>query len=131
MKPAPGRGRTVLVVEDDEVIGSCICDVAKSEGYVAERSADGADALAWLAAHRDRGPSVLIVDLVMPNVDGWEFLERVRSDPRLARVPVVIETAADVPDAVLPAASVRLRKPFGVEELVAALEVCSRGAEAR
>lgn len=82
--------RTVLVVDDQEDI-RLMCRVNLAlEGYDVLEASDGARALSLLAEHR---PDLVLLDVMMPVVDGWQVLDRIKADPRLATMPVVILTA--------------------------------------
>lgn len=87
-----GLNRTVLVIEDDPDVRNALAELLASEGYQVSASADGAEALDTL-----RGglrPSVIVLDLMMPKVDGWDFRRAQLEDPALAAVPVVLLTAS-------------------------------------
>ena len=78
---------SALVVEDDAVIRSVLVETLTDEGWTVREANDGATALAELEAWR---PSVIVLDLAMPTMDGWEFCERLGQDPALASIPVVV-----------------------------------------
>jgi two-component system, chemotaxis family, chemotaxis protein CheY len=84
--------QTILVIEDDPDVRSALTELLASEGYEVAATADGGEALDTL-----RGglrPSVIVLDLMMPRVDGWDFRRAQLEDPVLATVPVVLVTAA-------------------------------------
>jgi CheY-like chemotaxis protein len=109
-----------LVVEDDTATRAALVLLLQAEGCAADSVPDGRQALAYLSAHQP--PRLILLDMMMPVMDGWTFLAERRKDQALAAVPVVIFTAAsDVgrdyarglgADAVL-------RKPADPEELMA------------
>jgi CheY-like chemotaxis protein len=110
---------TVLVVEDDLDIRQALLEILEDNGFRAVGASDGAEALDFLLRARDL-PCVILLDLMMPVMDGASFREAQRREPRLASIPVVVLSAyrdvdrhADGIDAV----SV-LRKPPSVRELV-------------
>ena len=78
----------VLIVDDDDDIREALAMVLADEGYRAEVAADGILALEHLRTHD--APDLILLDLMMPRLDGEEVLAQIRSDPRLARVPVVV-----------------------------------------
>ena len=87
-----GPDPTVLVIEDDTDVRTALADLLSAEGYVVSVTADGGEALQTL-----RGglrPSVIVLDLMMPNVDGWDFRRAQLEDPALAEIPVVLLTAS-------------------------------------
>jgi CheY-like chemotaxis protein len=91
MPHSPGD-RFVLVVEDDPDTRSALRDLLALAGYRSLTAANGVDALRMLERDADV-PCVILLDLMMPVLDGWEFLERQKKNARLASVPVVILTA--------------------------------------
>lgn len=80
-------GKTILVVEDTELLRRMYADSLSRDGYDAQTAADGAEALTWLASGT---PDLILLDLIMPRMGGLEVLERVKADPRLKKVPVLI-----------------------------------------
>lgn len=113
---ATGR---ILLVEDDAAIREGVADGLAFEGYQADGVANGLEALAWL--EREGPPAVVVLDLLMPIMNGAQLLERMRADPRWASVPAVIMSAAMPTREALPAADAYLQKPFELAQLVAAL----------
>ena len=107
----------VLVVDDDESIRQIVRLCLGDEGYDVFEAANGLDALALLP---DCRPDLILLDLRMPVMDGWEFARRYRLGPG-PHVPIVAFIAAlnaEMEAADLDAASV-LAKPFDLEELLA------------
>jgi CheY-like chemotaxis protein len=82
----------VLVVEDDEATRTAVVLALRQQGYATTEAADGAAAAAALRAGPP--PRLVLLDLMMPATDGWDFLATRRLDPVLAAVPVVAFTAA-------------------------------------
>jgi len=85
----------VLVVEDDAATRELVCRTVRGEGYTVEEAADGSEALEVLATVV---PQLVMLDLMMPGVDGFEVLSTMRADPRLVDVPVVVLTAMNLGD---------------------------------
>jgi len=82
----------VLVIDDEADALDAISELLEDEGLKTLRASDGAEALALLqAGHR---PSLILLDLKMPVMDGREFLKRISSEPDLAEIPVAIVTAS-------------------------------------
>jgi CheY-like chemotaxis protein len=78
----------VLVVEDDHDLGMTLTDILEIAGYPVVTATDGRLALAYL---RDAPkPCVILLDLMMPGMDGWEFRRRQLQDPVLSKIPVII-----------------------------------------
>lgn len=113
---------TVLVVDDDPDIRETVGLVLGAHGYRVASAGDGAEALDWLRGNA--APAVILLDLMMPGTDGFEFRARQRADPTLSRVPVVVLTgagrAAERKQADLEAEV--LRKPVELEALLAIVE---------
>lgn len=108
-----GRAPRVAVVEDDADVREIVVQVLAELGFAAVGYADGRAALA--ALRRPGGvPAVILLDLEMPGMSGWELRRELLRDPLLARVPVVVASGAD-PSSV--EADAFLPKPYGTEAL--------------
>jgi signal transduction histidine kinase/CheY-like chemotaxis protein len=83
----------ILVVEDDPVARELICRLLEKEGFISREAENGRAALDSVTASR---PSLILLDLMMPVMDGFEFLETLRQDPACVDLPVVIITAKDL-----------------------------------
>jgi len=83
--------RTVLVVDDDEDVRDTLRDVLTLLGRTTVAAVDGVEALDELNRHVR--PCLILLDLVMPRMDGWRFLEVLRKDARLKAIPVVVISA--------------------------------------
>ncbi len=105
----------VLVVDDDPDIREVVADLLRIEGLPVRAAADGFAALEQLTSGSGR-PSVVLLDLMMPRMDGWELARRMRADAALAPIPICTMSAVDgVPEGVVHA----LKKPFDPDELIA------------
>jgi len=82
----------ILVVDDDDDIRDALQDVLESEGYKTLGAANGREALDLLHTSTDR-PSLVLLDLMMPEMDGWEFLMKVDAEPELRGMPVALMSA--------------------------------------
>ena len=82
-------GRRVLIVEDEPTIAETLADLLGDEGYVPTISVDGA---ALAVAHAEP-PALILLDAMMPGLDGAEVCRRLKADPRTAHVPVILLTA--------------------------------------
>jgi DNA-binding response OmpR family regulator len=105
-----------LIVEDDEAIRDALGAVARLAGFTAELAADGLEALRYVQT-AERLPEVILLDLMMPLMDGWQFLERRRES--FATVPVIVISAKSEPP--LPADVQLLRKPVSLESIIEAM----------
>lgn len=113
-----------MVVEDDPDIRACMQEILEDEGYSVSTAADGAEALALLA--KGRRPCVMLVDLLMPVMDGVELIERLRLDQDLGKIPVVAISAAAAVEP--PEGTPLLRKPVGYDAILEVVEArCGAG----
>ncbi|QSQ24436.1 response regulator [Pyxidicoccus parkwayensis] len=108
---------TVLVVEDDFDVREGLSDALQDLGVAVTAVRHGWEALGMLTAGLT--PSIVLVDLLMPVMDGADFLARLRTNPDWDTLPVVIMTASGQP--LPPGADALLRKPFDMGELLALL----------
>jgi two-component system chemotaxis response regulator CheY len=108
----------VLVVDDDPDLGEMMAQLLRGEGFDTEVAINGQDALD--KAHANP-PQVILLDMMMPVMDGWTFLAHQRKDAALAIIPVIVLSA--VPPARLAnvGAAATLQKPFDLNELLATL----------
>jgi CheY-like chemotaxis protein len=109
----------ILLVEDDFAIRETVAEVLAGEGFQVTCAANGAEALERLGEAAEQ-PGLILLDLMMPVMDGWQFRTAQRLDPRWASIPVVVLSAGAgmegeigglAPDAFLP-------KPFELDRLL-------------
>jgi CheY-like chemotaxis protein len=89
-----GRRAGLLLVEDDPDHRAVVREVLEDEGYRVETAVHGRDALGRLLAGPP--PDLILLDLMMPEMDGFEFLDRVRDDDELHEIPIVVLTAKEL-----------------------------------
>ncbi len=108
----------ILVVEDEPPMAEFLADWLQQLGYEVALASDGAEALARLQASL---PRLILVDLMLPNMGGWELVRRIRADARLQPIPVVLCTARH--EAYAPTDLVQgiLHKPFSLDEFAQAI----------
>jgi diguanylate cyclase (GGDEF)-like protein len=115
-----GGGESLLVVDDDPFIARLLEIELRAAGYDVRVAADGALAL---DAARERCPDLVLADVMMPNMDGFELTRRLRQDPRTATVSVIMLTArglsADKLEGFAIGADDYIVKPFDTPELLA------------
>ena len=87
---APGKGRCVLLVEDEDQLRRVMKDLLEREGYRVAEARDGAQALDEVDRH---APDLIMLDLNLPGLDGYGVLQRLRSRPQTSRIPVIVLTA--------------------------------------
>ncbi len=112
--------RGVLVIDDDVNIRYTLVDALEDEGYRAVSASNGVEALEVLRV-LPKPPCVILLDLMMPLMDGWEFRAQQRRDPVLSNIPLVVISAHRnvVEESSQVSASAYLKKPFHLEDLVA------------
>jgi CheY-like chemotaxis protein len=101
----------VLVVDDDDDIREVIAEILRAEGYDVVCASNGAQALEEL--HKERHPDLVLLDLMMPIMSGWEVLEEIQAEEGLARIPVVVVSAMSAPGA-----CEQLAKPVDLDHLL-------------
>lgn len=115
---------SILLIEDDSGIRDTVAECLTSEGYLVAPVENGREGLSWLrsSARPDR-PSLIVVDLVMPVMNGAQFIDELRGDASLRDIPVVLMTAASATSAMpLPHADGYLSKPFDLGALLDTVE---------
>src|SRR5688572_20292727 len=90
MSGTVARGGRILVVDDEPMVRDTLGQIFADEGYVVDTAVDGEDALACVKAAR---PDAILLDLMMPGMNGRQFLQALRSDPAYQEIPVLIMTA--------------------------------------
>lgn len=111
----------VLIVDDDRAIREMLRVALEVEGYVVRVLSDGRDVIETLRGMTE--PCVLLMDLMMPGISGWEVCEALQADTCLARHPVVVMTAGLMKGDSCPApARTLLCKPFELDTVYALVE---------
>jgi CheY-like chemotaxis protein len=110
-------GKRILLVEDDEITRGAIKMVLEWEGYQVDCAANGQEALDYL--RHEGEPALILLDVMMPVLDGEQFRQEQKRDPHLARIPVVVVSALEAAGGLDVAGHVQ--KPFQVEELLAVI----------
>jgi CheY-like chemotaxis protein len=109
----------ILLAEDDDDLREAMLDTLEDAGYSVCAVPNGQEALHWL--HEvEHLPSLILLDLMMPIMDGWQFREAQRQDPKAAGVPVVVLSAMDSHPTI--DAVEYLKKPTKVKPLIAVVE---------
>jgi CheY-like chemotaxis protein len=109
----------ILVVDDDVDLRESICELLADEGYAAICCDGGAAALEYLRGEGPR-PDLILLDLMMPGMSGWQFRETQLREPALAAIPVVVMTASRNPRGI--SVDEIIFKPLQLDTLLAAVK---------
>ena len=111
--------RSLMIIDDDDDLRTILADILTAQGFVVAAFAEARTALA--ALEDGQAPFLILLDLMMPGMSGWEFRAAQLENARLAPIPVVVVTAANVlSDGVRSLSDVEvLRKPFDLDMLLA------------
>jgi DNA-binding response OmpR family regulator len=124
--------KKILIVEDERDISRMLEYNLRKEGYATVQAADGPSGAALAARER---PDLVLLDIMLPGVDGIEVLKRLRSDPRTSSLPVIMLTAkSEETDKIVGlelGADDYMTKPFAIKELLARVKAVLRRASAR
>jgi CheY-like chemotaxis protein len=111
-----GDAGAILVIEDDAGIRETLSDFLQSEGFRVDLAREGAEGLERIAACR---PDLVLVDLLMPGMNGRQFLARLRAEAATRSLPVVLMTGSRPAGDTAAAADAVLQKPFELDDLLA------------
>ncbi|RPI07223.1 MAG: response regulator [Zetaproteobacteria bacterium] len=124
-EPTPAtafRPATILWIDDDRLLLSFCCDALNQRGYRTLVAADGTSGIETAKTER---PDLIILDVVMPGMDGIEVCRRLRAEPATRDTPIILLTAFHSPKVSLKGreagATSTIRKPFGPEHIIDAI----------
>jgi len=115
-RPGTNKHCPVLIVEDDSDLREMMAQLLTLEGFQSATVANGQEALKYLS--RGDTPNVILLDLMMPVMDGWEFRRVQQADPVLASVPTIVLSALDQTRAVDLKPAAFLKKPLDFDRLL-------------
>lgn len=124
---------TILVVEDSETYRAMISDLLKSHGFGVDTASNGAEALAKVQELANTGnlPNLIVLDIVMPEMNGYDFCRRVKNDPKTKDLPVVMCSSKsedfDHYWGLKQGADAYLNKPFEPNELLSTIKQLLKG----
>ncbi|HVG18067.1 MAG TPA: response regulator, partial [Blastocatellia bacterium] len=122
-------GASVLIIEDEQVMSEALCTVLEQEGFKVTIASTGVEGLQKLT-EPEPCCDLLLLDVVLPDLDGWTILSRVRATPAIARTPIIMMTALaeehNEIDLLIAGADDYLPKPFSFESLVARIQALLR-----
>lgn len=121
----------VLIVDDEDFNMQILDRLLKTSGYVTEKAEDGQIAWDYLKAHQDI--DIILLDRMMPNMDGMEVLAKIKETPHLKDIPVIMQTAASAPEHVVEGIQAGvyyyLTKPFDERTLLSIVDAAKSDAE--
>ena len=120
MSSIDGRGRKILVIEDEPAVQTLIFKQLKAQGFEVTVAGDGLDGLMKLESVK---PDLIICDVMMPNLDGMEFVKAIKGHNNTQKIPVIFLTAKTDPRSMIDGINVGARfyvtKPFQLDDLLA------------
>jgi CheY-like chemotaxis protein len=122
----PRTTRPILLVDDEVDIRDALGELLRDEGFTVVTAPNGHEAMLWLAERRP--PScVVLLDLMMPVMNGTEFLQKKQGDPAISTHPVIIVTASIAALQIAPTPDIKacISKPIEMDQLWDALDSCA------
>lgn len=107
--------KTILIVDDEHDIAEALGDILEDEGYAVQRAIHGREGLNRI---QERPPDLIILDMMMPVMDGREVLAILHKDERLRAIPVIAISAASLRDVAATYGVKCLTKPFDLDKLL-------------
>jgi CheY-like chemotaxis protein len=120
---------TILIVDDDETIREALGDLLTLNGFSVMTAPNGEEALALLRS-TPTVPCAILLDLLMPVMDGWGFLEQRGADPKLRRIAVGVMSGLASQPSAIPGVQVMLKKPMELPAVMEFISDARRRAEA-
>jgi CheY-like chemotaxis protein len=121
--PAGGSRPTILCIDDDRLVLGVCTSALEAHGYRVVMATHGQAGIA--IAQKER-PDLILLDIRMPGMDGFEVCKQLRTDPTLRHTPIVLMTAMALPDleakGLEAGATLSIRKPFNPEQVVSTVE---------
>ncbi len=118
-----GEMQQLLIVDDDIDIATTLKEIFEDEGYDVHCEPNGMRALQFLKSQHDKS-WVVLLDLMMPVMDGFEFRAKQKQEPELSHIPVVMMSAGmrEFPEAMLDGAKAFISKPIQLRNLLSVIE---------
>ena len=127
--PAEKQSQDVLVIDEDESVQNALAKILEPEGFTVVSARTGQDGLRLA---RERIPRIIILDILMPDMDGWTVLKELKQDPRLAAIRVVLLTMTDDKETGFAlGASAFINKPIEQDQLLEAIQHHKASADGR
>jgi CheY-like chemotaxis protein len=112
----PMASPLIMVIDDDADVRSALTDLFRDQGYRVVGVADGGEGVRYLS--REELPQLILLDLMMPVADGWQFRAEQLMNPALASIPVIVITASPDSDATRTLGLDVVAKPFDTRRLL-------------
>ena len=116
-------GQTILIIEDDPSVRALVQKALSAKGFVVEAAEDGLEGLKHLESH---SPDLIIVDIMMPRLDGMTFVKAIKKHGDTKPIPVIFLTAKNDPKTMIEGINVGARfyitKPFQLDELISKVD---------
>lgn len=113
------KNNAILLVDDDEILLDTVADLLRMMGYAVVKACDGEEALAKLAKMQ---PGLIISDILMPKIDGYELLRQIQAHPEWKTIPLIFLSALwkenETIEGLSRGAADFLTKPFNAEQLI-------------
>ncbi|HCD71772.1 response regulator transcription factor [Thermovirga lienii] len=126
------QSERILVVEDEEALSDILSDALKRHGYKVEKAFDGDTGLEMA---ENLLPDLIILDIMLPKMDGWEVCRRLKGNPKTSNIPIILLTARrderDVVAGLDLGADDYIRKPFSLIELMARVRSVLRRSKSK
>lgn len=109
-----------MIVEDDKPIFECLRELLELEGYQVTGASHGKDALQKLEKNENDPPDVILLDLMMPVMDGFQFRENQKLNSKISNIPVIVMTAGGCSEANKKELGIKafLKKPFELSKVL-------------
>lgn len=125
--PVPGI-KFILVVDDSPTVRKIVETALGREGYETRSFEDGIEAMKWLGEAQSRTPDLILVDIGLPKIDGYELIRKLKNRPRFAHVPCIVlsrhDGTIDKLKGRLAGAKAHITKPFTIKEFLVAVHTC-------
>jgi CheY-like chemotaxis protein len=123
MIPSRATGKRILLVDDDFATREAVASILAGDGHMVAAAANGEEALERL--HHSGRPDLILLDLAMPKMDGWNLHDHLQADVSTAKIPIVVLSAVDeAPEAASLGAAGYLHKPVETAKLLEVVRRC-------
>ncbi len=118
----------ILVIDDSPTVRKIVEMTLSQAGYETQSFQDGIEAMKWFAEAQSRTPDLILVDIGLPKIDGYELIRKLKTKPRFAHVPCIVlsrhDGMLDKLKGRLAGAKAHITKPFTIQEFLVAVHTC-------